>query len=74
MIRRPQILVFNNEEDSEINEGELDTENDREEAESSSSTPDNSFTAFKESIELKREEFFKALARVLTDDSSPTTN
>jgi hypothetical protein len=73
VIRRTQISVFDSEADSEVN-AELDTENDGEEAENPSITPGDSFVKYKESIELKREAFFKAVASVLTDDSLPTTN
>jgi len=75
VIHPSKIPLFNSEEDAETYDEEkviVEGEDDGEVLGDSTNTPVDSFTEFRESIELKRQEFFNAVARVLAVDSSST--
>lgn len=73
VIHPSQIPLFDSEEAAATYDEEK-VEDDGEVSEDSIITPVDVFTEFRESIELKREEFFKVVARVLAVDSSPTSD
>ncbi|AHM61618.1 hypothetical protein D770_16820 [Flammeovirgaceae bacterium 311] len=64
--------TFDNEEDADGSDEDSVEEVDRISSEESTVTPDNAYSKFIESIESKREEFYKNLGRLLKIDSSST--